>query len=274
MNYLKLSIFTKESDFTPPFFIGSMLRGAFGYALKKTVCVNPTFKCDSCFIKSNCLYYEFYEKSNSLHKFRFDIDLAPKNLNFSIYLFYSAVDSLSYTIATLNKMLTEVGLTKSRFKFEIDRVKSEDRTLFDGKNFNLNIEPKELKIDNFCPNIELKLVTPLRVKENNRFLRDDISLETILRSINFRIQKLENIESVKKLKFKLKYDFIEKEIEFLDLNRYSNRQKSRMQLGGVVGNLRIYNLDKESFRLLKFGEVIGVGKQTVFGLGKIEIKEL
>jgi leucine dehydrogenase len=35
--------------------------------------------------------------------------------------------------------------------------------------------------------------------------------------------------------------------------------------------LTISDIDEESFNLLKLGEIIGVGKQTVFGLGKISI---
>ena len=34
------------------------------------------------------------------------------------------------------------------------------------------------------------------------------------------------------------------------------------------------NLNKECFEVLKLGELLGVGKQTVFGLGKIEMEEL
>lgn len=45
-----------------------------------------------------------------------------------------------------------------------------------------------------------------------------------------------------------------------------------MNLGGLMGEFWISNLDEKSYQLLKLGELIGVGKQTVFGLGKINIK--
>ena len=44
-----------------------------------------------------------------------------------------------------------------------------------------------------------------------------------------------------------------------------------MQFGGLMGEMWISKLDEESFKLLKLGELIGVRKQTVFGLGKISI---
>ncbi len=41
-----------------------------------------------------------------------------------------------------------------------------------------------------------------------------------------------------------------------------------------MGEMVISNLSKEAYDLLKTGEVIGVGKSTVFGLGKIKMEEL
>jgi len=79
MQYTKISIISK---LTPPYFIGSQLRGALGYALKKVVCINPAYKCDECFAKNSCLYYEFYE-SNEYHKFRFDFELDKEFYDFS-----------------------------------------------------------------------------------------------------------------------------------------------------------------------------------------------
>jgi len=39
----------------------------------------------------------------------------------------------------------------------------------------------------------------------------------------------------------------------------------------LLGYIELKNIDKESYKLLKLAEIIGVGKQTVFGLGKIEL---
>jgi hypothetical protein len=61
MKYTKLTIKINSTN-KPPYFVGSQLRGAFGYALKKVTCINPTFKCEGCFATTNCLYYDFYEK--------------------------------------------------------------------------------------------------------------------------------------------------------------------------------------------------------------------
>jgi len=36
----------------------------------------------------------------------------------------------------------------------------------------------------------------------------------------------------------------------------------------------VMGLDERSYRLLRLGEVIGVGKQTVMGLGRIEVVDI
>ena len=98
MNYTKLSIIIK-TDKKPPYFIGSQLRGALGYALKKVSCINPSYKCDGCFATNNCLYYQFYEEKNSFHKYRFDFELGLEYYNFDFYLFNDVCDKLPYVVS-------------------------------------------------------------------------------------------------------------------------------------------------------------------------------
>lgn len=42
-------------------------------------------------------------------------------------------------------------------------------------------------------------------------------------------------------------------------------------MDGIVGEMVIMGIDERSYELLKLGEIIGVGKQTVMGLGGIEV---
>jgi CRISPR/Cas system endoribonuclease Cas6 (RAMP superfamily) len=47
-----------------------------------------------------------------------------------------------------------------------------------------------------------------------------------------------------------------------------------MQLGGIMGHINYDEIDAKSYALLKLGEIMGVGKQTVFGLGEIRVDKL
>jgi CRISPR/Cas system endoribonuclease Cas6 (RAMP superfamily) len=45
-------------------------------------------------------------------------------------------------------------------------------------------------------------------------------------------------------------------------------------MDGVVGEIAVLGLDRRSYELLKLGEIIGVGKQTVMGLGRIVVEDV
>ena len=76
----------------------------------------------------------------------------------------------------------------------------------------------------------------------------------------------------KKFPYEIKGEIINKDLHFKELTRLSNRQKTTMNMGGIIGEIEYENLGKECFEVLKLGELLGVGKQTVFGLGKIKVQ--
>jgi len=47
-----------------------------------------------------------------------------------------------------------------------------------------------------------------------------------------------------------------------------------MNMGGLMGEIEIEGINDKVFHVLKLGELIGAGKQTVFGLGKIKVEAL
>ena len=272
MKYAKVSIIIKNA--IPPFFIGSQLRGAFGYALKRVVCINPSFKCDECFAKDNCLYYQFYEEKNVYHKFRFDFKLGKSYYDFSIYLFDDVVLKLPYIVSALYQMLTKIGFGKDRKTYtKFDMFVNGSSIFKNGEIILLKDYEKEFKIDTFSPDILVKFITPLRLKKNNRFIRsEELEIGDLINSIYQRKQKLQQKE-LKKVDLKSRGEIIKRELKFLDISRYSNRQQTKLKIGGLIGEMKVKDINEKSYRLLKLGEIIGVGKQTVFGLGKIEVED-
>ncbi|WP_200762293.1 hypothetical protein [Nitrosophilus alvini] len=47
--YLKTEVESEKKEYKPPRFIGSMVRGTMGVALKRVVCINPSYDCEECF---------------------------------------------------------------------------------------------------------------------------------------------------------------------------------------------------------------------------------
>ncbi len=270
--YIKIITNTKKNH---SYFSGSMFRGALGYALKKVVCINPSFNCEGCFAKESCLYHDFYELKNVTHQYRFDIELGKDDYSFGLYLFANACDKLPYVLSAIHQMLTVQGLGRENEKLTEFNITVNGQDVYNGTDFSLDTVGVEqcLYPQTSKTNILLKLKTPLRMKKNNRFLKDDVDLEDILRSINQRESQLKGDASYVKLDFKPSYTVISKNLEHKTLVRRSNRQKTHMNMDGVIGEMVLAGVDGKSYELLKLGEVIGVGKQTVMGLGKIELVE-
>jgi CRISPR/Cas system endoribonuclease Cas6 (RAMP superfamily) len=61
------------------------------------------------------------------------------------------------------------------------------------------------------------------------------------------------------------------DIRWFDWHRYSNRQEQRMLMGGMIGSITFEGLLTEYLPILHFCEKVHVGKQTSFGLGRMEI---
>jgi len=275
LKWLKMDIMVENTLDKPPFFVGSMFRGAFGMALKRVVCINPTYRCEGCFVAKECLYHQFYEEKNVEHPFRFGITLQPRNLDFSLYLFEDATKSLPYVLSAIKKAFEEQGLGKTRNKMRIRQIAVGRTIVYDGKAF-LPLEgvtESELKDDSFCPDIEIEFTMPLRIKENNRFARERVQLHTLINNIHGRYRILKG-EKPQKLNYRVEGEISEQKMRYVEMCRYSNRQRQQMNMGGIKGTMKIKGLDEQSYRYLRIGEIIGAGKQTVFGLGSYEVKEL
>ena len=178
-------------------------------------------------------------------------------------------------VSAFHMLLTQIGLgvEKKTYK-EFDMYINDANCFKDGKLTLPKDFTKKLEIDNFCPNITLRFATPLRIKKENRYLRsDEIELSDIINSIYQRQMKLLG-RDYKKFPYPIVGEIVSKNLEFKELTRQSNRQKTTMNLGGLIGEITIKDISKECYEVLKVGELIALGKSTVFGIGKIEVKEL
>ena len=273
MRYVKVSVLMNPKE-KPPYFIGSQLRGAFGYALKKVVCINPSLECQGCFAAKNCLFYDFYEKKNSYHTYRFDFELGKPYYDFNLYLFEEAAWQLPYVLSALHRMLTVTGLGKQRRTFEnFDIYVNDESCLSEGRLKVPEEYIRELKFPQTVSRITLKFITPLRMKKNNRFIRDDsVEVEDLLSSIYLRESALTGAEKERKV-FMTAAKTVRKVFVYKELTRLGNRGRTTMNMGGMIGEMVLKDVSEEVFKLLKTGELIGIGKQTVFGLGKIRVEE-
>ena len=274
MKYAELRVLFRSAQ-KPPFFIGSQVRGAFGYALKSVSCINPSYKCDKCFAKESCLYYDFFEKKNSYHRYRLDFELGAEIYDFGIVLLGSGCEKLPYIASAAYMMLKRYGLGKDRVKYDkFNMYVNGEACLKDDKISLPRDYVKEFSFDSDGGDVKVKFATPLRIKKDNVFLKkDNICLREILNSIYQRCLSLFG-QDHEALPFEVKGEIARKDLRYVELTRRSNRQNATMNLGGLMGSLEIKGVSKECMELLKLGEIIGAGKQTVFGLGKIKTEDM
>ena len=126
-----------------PAFHGSMLRGAFGHALRRTVCVmGPEQACSCCMLRQACVYTRLFEPyiegepppflrgiDQAVRPYAFEPlggegPLEPGDaLKFDLLLFGRGVELQAYALLAVERM-ARGGLGSGRAKFRLARVEA------------------------------------------------------------------------------------------------------------------------------------------------------
>lgn len=137
--------------------------------------------------------------------------------------------------------------------------------------FKINNTPRK--------NQELTIVleTPLRYKSDNT-LHSVLTFEDLFKLMVRRIaftfkefgEKEPEIDYKNLLQKAKNMSTLESNIIWKDQNRYSGRQKQALKIGGLEGNISFRGDFTEFIPLLNLAILLHLGKQTSFGLGKIQ----
>jgi len=314
MLYGRYSFFNNFlDDAVLPCYKGSTFRGVFGHALKKVTCALKRQECTGCLLQEKCVYafiFEIQPDADTVKRRRIAAPPHPyvieppietrnrylqgKSFNFDLILFGPANDYLPYFVYAIEQM-GQLGIGQrmggQRARFLLQSVRVANSTVYDSHNGKLNSGcfTEDLALSDVlisdnpdhCTELELTLLTPLRLKYENKFeatLPFHVLIRAALRrtsslchyygagepSLNYRglVRRAQTI-TVK-----------ESNLHWFDWKRYSNRQDQAMLMGGLTGSIRYAGSLSEFLPLLRFCEKTHLGKQTSFGLGKIDIKEV
>jgi CRISPR-associated endoribonuclease Cas6 len=300
----------------PPY-KGSTLRGGFGTAFRRVVCVMKGKECAQCLLKSKCIYCYVFETpppqdtkvmrkyEAAPHPFIIEPPAETKRdyhpgdtITFGLTLIGKAIDYLPYFIFTFDE-LGKTGLGKGRGNFELKTVLNHGAEIdtSNGENAIYNSDTKTLnRFDTHALEIgpvvfddsatqpsalTLNFLTPTRIAYNGR-ITENIEFHVIVRNLLRRISLLAYFHSNDQTGHELDIkDVIEKAMAVriankrfhrYDWERYSGRQEQKIDMGGFVGDISFEGQVIPFVPLLKAGEVLHIGKSTVFGLGRYEIK--
>ena len=182
----------------------------------------------------------------------------------------------------------KIGIGKringKRGHFSLEEVKAGDRSIYSSVDQKLKVQNPlflALKDTGDFPQstfmLRLNMITPLRLKFENH-LKADLPFHVLVRAMLRRMSSLYNFYGdgepsldyrglVKKAK---EVKIVDEDLSWFDWRRYSFRQDKAMLMGGMVGSVTYEGNIGEYMPLIEFSSEVHLGKQTSFGLGKIE----
>lgn len=293
----------------PPANPGNTLRGAFGAALRAISCIDSRRQCRYCPHRHECAYLYLFETPLPPHAARLrTIDhlphpfvLRPWNRPLSdiargeilapeMILVGKAVDFIAYIAIALEQMAAR-GLGKERLPFRflgIEQLHLQhdivQRTLFD-KMRPVNeplLESLALApVDSSYSSVSIHFLTPAHIVSEGRPLQY-MEFQPLVRALLRRSSSLAYFHCGSPLELDFQemierardIQTVEEDLSFITGSRFSRRQGARVPQTGLIGNITFQGQALSEFiPLLALGEIIHVGKGTVFGMGRYRMNQ-
>lgn len=289
-----------------PGYLGSTLRGAFGWALKRSCCALKTQECASCMLRQRCGYAWIFETERFTDPDGQRVNARPhpfvlqpgqnsagerkagETWDFSLLLIGRAIDYLPHIVYSIQQMgRSGIGAAvRHGFgRFELETIKSKDTVLYENTAKELHNTPVTTELRPDCSTVSpvhsllCTLETPLRLKHNNTLFRE-LPFHVLIRAALRRITALESaygqgepaldysdlVHQARQIKA------VNSTLRWQETLRYSNRQQQKVSLSGLVGSAEYQGNLTPFVPLLEYGSRVHLGKQTVFGLGKIALQ--
>jgi len=289
-------------------FAGTVLRGGFGVAFKRTACPLRRQPCASCLLAPSCIYLKVFETpvpngtpllppgGKAPHPFvieppegdhRFPVG-SPIHLGLT--LLGDAEAQLPYFLYAFHR-LGEMGLGRGRGRFRLVEVAlanpgAPSRTLYTPAADRLAPGPYGVALpvvpahppaatDRAIAPLTLHFATPLRLKEGGRYGTHptfSILIKHLLRRLTLLTACHGGgppaLDHRAWIAAAGAVETRSEALQWCDRERYSTRQRAAMRLGGWTGTVT-YTGPWPPFRpLLDVAELLHVGQGATFGFGR------
>ena len=285
-----------------PDYAGSMLRGAFGHALRQLACMTRQKECDGCMLLGTCPYPAIFAPlppaTHALQKFSqipvpYVIEppawgarllQVSDTLHFHLVLIGRALRDLPLIILAWRRALAQgVGAGDGTAELvcvvHCGATTEGDIEIYRPETGAIIPHAQEVNLGNASDDntrsATLQFNTPLRLQQNGHALPPEkLDARTLLMALIRRTSLLAEFHADGPLLTDFAPLFAacggirdDKNLIWRDWARYSARQHQKMHLGGVVGTWTLNgNLDLFA-PFLRLGEWLHVGKEAAFGLG-------
>ena len=303
-------ILTARSTIMMPPYTGSTLRAGFGPAFRKLVCTQGSIDCRDCTLKTVCSYpYNFetapFEGADQFPSYDdvprpFVIDplgtqgeyRRGESFAFQLTLIGRAIDYLPYFLVSFRD-LGESGIGKKRGRFQLTQVLTDSReSVYDSDtqmvhNFDNALRFAEIQREalsllaarfDSLNTLTLHLLAPTRIAHDGE-LMDKLPFHVFWQHLIERISALAYFHCGESLEIDFK-ELIEKaktvettetSLEWKDVTQHASRQDKKAQFDGLVGNVTYEGELAMFMPFVVLGELLHVGKNAMFGLGKYRI---
>lgn len=281
-----------------PEYAGSTLRGAFGGAFRRAVCVTRQPDCKACALYRSCAYTAVFEPPPVVHAIqKFSQIPAPyiveppdwgeqhhapgDAFHFHFVLIGHALRHLPLLIHAWQRALEHgigPGDGRARLAGVSHCTSHGDVPVYDADSGELRAHPVEAPPAQPAPHaVMLRLHTPLRLQHEGRPLRPaKLTAERLLVSVAKRAALLQSfhgdaahpVPDFNAIKHSAAQLESRPDLQWRDWTRCSSRQQQTMQLGGVVGAWTLRGDLGPVWPALHLGQWIHVGKNATFGLGR------
>lgn len=287
---------------------GSMLRGVLGSSLRRAVCMTQKQDCFQCLLGKTCVFPRLFTAASAPAggsgtapwlpppfcieppRSRQIVYASGETFSFQLKLFSYATEYLPYFIHAFTlagKRGMGRGAQQGQGAFRIADILQDGTSVYDAKEQLLHGQKvQELHLPELKPNreestLECRLTTPLRFKSANH-LSTSLDFSTLLLLMIRRLKSLYALDgqtfclpSEEFLRLRETASRVrtgENELRWEDWTRYSGRQQTVMQLGGLTGRI-VYQGPVSAFtEYLNFASQAHLGKQSSFGLGAIDLR--
>lgn len=290
-----------------PEYAGSAWRGAFGHALKRTVCVTRMKSCGGCLLYRSCPYPYLFETpppaetakmrrySAAPHPFLIELEdgmtpqIGPDAEHLlGLTLFGRANQSLAYLIHAFACAGAE-GIGTNRAPFELIAVEQADDPTADAwrEIYRPGSElaagaPRLLETPPAPSNLRLRFHTPLRLRRAEQYVGpDQFRFADLFGNLLRRISMLSYFHTDTPLETDFAglthqaraVSFSKAELHWKDWTRYSTRQQTTMEMGGLTGTASLNDCELAAFwPYLWLGQWTHAGKGTSMGLGRYTLE--
>ena len=213
-----------------------------------------------------------------------------ERLDFRVVLIGRGIAYLPYFVLVFQE-LGKAGLGRTRGRFALQEVTAlsldgdpgGDQTVFDAADGTVYDCDRSASAAELCAHaatlsphrLTLNFLTPTRLKHQGRWVEDGPPFHVLLRRLLDRVSSLSYFHCGQRwdIDFRGWIDraqgvrTADASTGWVDWERYSGRQRQRVRMGGLVGRVTYEGDLRPYLPLLAVGELVHVGKGTVFGNG-------